>query len=471
MSAPDVNFQAQVESVLGELVKVATVELTKLFETRYQASTRAVVKAEGRNDQNETLETLQCFKKSDGKLLRSIGVQVNENIYAPSDLSAPQYHSDGNGDCLNECRKEDSTATDKPVKDNDLVDQRCPPPKATDVAMVDGSTLETESPTTSCPEAEVVNHDQRPGSSQSSPPLLVQPEKESDITAGSQVKFVCPLVLKTELQAPEPERLEEPVQVEPQQANVSTAEGTAYSPSPSDGAVAPLQVRVWERICAVKEAGSHLQLKLRLSSQDQKLMRPCSVQLVNLLSVSESGGVKNIIDAPRSHDANGKTDVAIPKDLRHHQGLHTGHRLCCFTQCEDDVWRLQRVVAHSRGGYACNICGKKFKRRKILRRHERFHTGEKPYSCSHCSKTFALRKSLRRHERFHTGERPHGCPQCGKSFRLRDNLKAHLRFHTGEKPFICTECGKSFRIFRNLEKHNLSQCGLIVPSFRKIAGL
>jgi hypothetical protein len=53
MSAPDLNFRAQVESVLSELVKVATVELTKLFETHYQACVVSTVKGGGGE---ETLE-------------------------------------------------------------------------------------------------------------------------------------------------------------------------------------------------------------------------------------------------------------------------------------------------------------------------------------------------------------------------------------------------------------------------------
>ncbi|XP_056149852.1 zinc finger protein 768 [Lampris incognitus] len=349
---------------------------------------------------------------------------------------------------------------------------------ASEVQMVGGGDLEMEPPTSSSTETKMLltlNHDQRLKSQDGFPmeqdPLATEPKDAQGFAADAQVLPIFSSVQKTEPPGSELEHVGRPVQVEPQQANISTAENTAYSPSSSDEAVASLQLRVWERIDPVKENNNPLQLKLKLAPLEQEVMRPCSVQLVDLLAVSNSGYANNPIDFFSGRDANGKTGLPVPRELRRHQGLHTGHRLCCFTRCENDIWRLQSIVTHSRDGYACNSCDKKFKRRKILRRHERFHTGEKPYSCSQCSKAFALRKSLRRHERFHTGERPHSCPHCGKSFRLRDNLKAHLRFHTGEKPFICSTCGKSFRISRNLQKHNLSQCGLIVPSFRKIAGL
>ena len=275
-------------------------------------------------------------------------------------------------------------------------------------------------------------------------PLDILPDT-SDIPSEKNVKFVSPLKLKPE----------------PQQTCASTAQGTAYSPSPSDGA---LHVWVREQFQTPKETKSSLQMKLKLTSPDQKLLSPCAVQLVDVLMVPRSEA--KLQDAV----ANRKPGWRLPKDLRRHQGLHTGHRLCCFTPCDNGIWRLQAVVTHSREGYACSVCGKTFKHRKILRRHERFHTGDKPYPCSVCSKTFALRKSLRRHFRFHNGERPHTCAQCSKSFRLRENLKSHLRFHSGEKPFSCGTCGKMFRIMRNLEKHNLSQCGYFVHSFKTLAG-
>ncbi|CAL8346867.1 unnamed protein product [Merluccius merluccius] len=313
---------------------------------------------------------------------------------------------------------------------------------------------------------------QSPGSSPSS---LAEPKTESETAVG-------PPFPKEEVRDPKEEPAEPgaapaPAQPEPQQTNVSTAKGTAYSPSPLDGAaVAPLRPgEAWECVSPAKEdTQNDLQMKLKRTGRPERgLVRPCSVRLVDIEAAAKSPGVaarratgSSSLSSPSSLSPSSPP----PKDLRRHQGLHTGHRLCCYTACSNGVWRLQGVVAHTRDGYPCAVCGKNFKRRKILRRHERFHTGEKPYACTRCPKSFALRKSLRRHERFHTGQRPHDCAQCGKSFRLRENLKAHLRFHSGEKPYVCSICGKSFRIARNLEKHNMDQCGFLITSFRKIAG-
>ncbi|XP_041949567.1 zinc finger protein 629 [Alosa sapidissima] len=219
------------------------------------------------------------------------------------------------------------------------------------------------------------------------------------------------------------------------------------------GTIAPEQVMVPEPPPSpFRHKTVHFQMGV--NHADWKLLKPCSVQLVNVRLLATAS------NWPRFRLA-GPKRFPRPKDLRAHQGLHTGRRLCCFTECGNGVWRLQRVLSSSLpptagSPLACKICGKNFKRRKILRRHERFHTGERPYSCTLCSKAFTLRKSLRRHLRFHSGERPHGCPHCGKCFRLKDNLKTHLRFHTGERPYACTLCPKSYRILKNLERHSLT---------------
>lgn len=296
--------------------------------------------------------------------------------------------------------------------------------------------------------------------------LSVVPPDLSHVILGETMKFVCPLVLKLDSPPASPGKTS--LRAEPRRASRATAKNAADGPSPTTGADKPAQLGVWESVRTPAE--NSLQVKLKLTSPDPKLSGPCRVLLVDVLRASQSGpGLEDM--AAEEEDAWRKTGWPLPKDLRPHQGPHTGHRLCCFSPCGRHLWRLKTEVANTRdGGYVCGFCKKAFKRRKVLRRHERFHTGERPYSCGQCAKTFALRKSLRRHLRFHTGERPHVCPRCSKSFRLRDNLKAHLRFHTGEKPFTCATCAKTFRIVRNLHQH---QCKLkaLVPSFRTIAGL
>lgn len=72
------SFQAQVESVLGALVKAASVELIKLFESGYRAAEVGLGRSEDAKG-NESSDVI-----SSGVTRRSIGVQVDENLSEPS---------------------------------------------------------------------------------------------------------------------------------------------------------------------------------------------------------------------------------------------------------------------------------------------------------------------------------------------------------------------------------------------------
>ncbi|CAL9689086.1 unnamed protein product [Knipowitschia caucasica] len=458
------ELQQQVESLLGTLVKAAAVELTKLFESTY-LSTAANT---GRRDLSSgSVKACNPLKVSEGK--QSVGVQVNVVDCTSTARPDPFLCLDDSGfkvDGLTPSgfllTEEDEAPIDPlwsavntlqdGVDPGDLLQSlleidTIPPSQSQGESYMKNEHSEEHNVSTD----KHLESPQRPSTKKKK--YVIQPSV-SDGTM-NQTKFVCPIILKTQSPKAEVQSPEQSSQAEPQQGNVSTAKGKAYSPSVFDGTITPAHA-------GVSQKNQHV---IKMNSLDLKLLTPCAVPLVDVLSVP--------LDFPKDAVMNVKPGWSVHKDLRPHQSLHTGHRLCCFTKCNNGVWRLQKIAMHSRSGYVCSKCEKIFKHRKILRRHERFHTGERPYECtfSNCFKTFALRKSLRRHLRFHTGERPHSCTHCGKCFRLRENLKAHLRFHSGEKPYNCSACGKTFRIQKNLEKHSLSQCGVFVPSFRTIAGL
>lgn len=438
---------------MGELVKAATVELTKLFETRYRAFVHS---AERRRD--EPRGDPGGLRGAGGKPAScSVGVQVNASPCGAAELSGP-LDSGGRAEGSNSDEEKEVSTTGG-----------CPTEEETEESESESGAAKE----VMCHTKDAIHYDlQRKGSSLSSPakPKPVKQEAGSKVVTRGRVKLPKQESLESQVGIPEH------VHPEPQLTNVRPAMGLqACSPSQSDGAVVsalPL-VEAWECVSPAKEnMQNDLQMKLKRAGRPDRSVRPCSVRLVNIEAAAKSMAVHHTTGSLSSSTSSPPSSSSHPplKDLRRHQGLHTGHRLCCYTACSNGVWRLRDVVPYTRDGYPCATCDKSFKRRKILRRHERFHTGERPYACAHCDKTFALRKSLRRHQRFHTGERPHNCVQCGKSFHLRENLKAHLRFHSGEKPYACLACGKTFRIAHNREKHSGGECGLLVPSFRRIAG-
>ncbi|KAM9719942.1 uncharacterized protein ACNS7B_020587 [Menidia menidia] len=319
MSARGATLQAQVESVLGTLVRAATLELIKLFESRYRASAADGGLAED-NTQSEAWGPplggpLGGLWSGDAK--RNIGIQVEEDTPPLSELPDPTFLCDGG--CLKEPGGVEVVGLTPPEllldDDEGPVDPDWSPLKEQPVESRNLEAPADKRAPTEDTLHETKSEDSTPSPNASEKPLVIVP---GDAAFGEDVKFVCPLILKSE----SPEK---PVEAEPRPACAGTAEGTAYSPSPSDGAATPTRGAAWGRVAAA----DLLQAKLKLASLDLKLLRPCAVRLVDVLAARPGQR------SPRP----------LPKDLRRHQGPHTGRRLCCFAPGGDGVWRLQTAAA------------------------------------------------------------------------------------------------------------------------------
>jgi len=75
--------------------------------------------------------------------------------------------------------------------------------------------------------------------------------------------------------------------------------------------------------------------------------------------------------------------------------------------------------------YACQVCGKAFKRKHHLQEHSYIHSDDKPYKCDTCSKTFNQRICLTKHLPCREHEKQHRKPTCTKTLETGTSDVSH----------------------------------------------
>ncbi|KAG8042552.1 hypothetical protein G9C98_005186, partial [Cotesia typhae] len=93
----------------------------------------------------------------------------------------------------------------------------------------------------------------------------------------------------------------------------------------------------------------------------------------------------------------------------------------------------------------CDICGKVLNHPSSVVYHkEAEHNNGRKFVCNKCGKNFKHKQLLQRHQLTHSQARPFVCKLCDASFKTKANLINHQSTHTGEKKYRCTQCDRQF---------------------------
>ena len=134
-----------------------------------------------------------------------------------------------------------------------------------------------------------------------------------------------------------------------------------------------------------------------------------------------------------------------------------------FTKGSSGLWG--HIRTHREASFPCDLCGKKFKEGRDLRRHVMCHDpSNKSYKCDVCGNMFFQFHTMKQHKDFvHKKNLLFKCNDCGRNFATNTYLKTHIRsVHNKVKPYPCEVCGfRSSRVdnlnFHRSKVHHLEE--------------
>merc|ERR1712133_19108 len=122
-------------------------------------------------------------------------------------------------------------------------------------------------------------------------------------------------------------------------------------------------------------------------------------------------------------------------DLRRHvMEMHQDAKTHACNICDKTFHDVRNMKAHLKAhedqSCVCQDCGKVFKNKTYLKRHVvEHHQKVQRYACDQCDFKTHRSDTLKKHMVSHTGIFPHTCSTCGKGFKSKPEVDKHEDTH------------------------------------------
>lgn len=159
--------------------------------------------------------------------------------------------------------------------------------------------------------------------------------------------------------------------------------------------------------------------------------------------------------------------------MQHERKEHFNNETDCYccTLCEFQAKHRFQIRDHMTDEhnrtdpFICDQCGLLFNSKMKLHTHIRKHFMQetRQLTCKICGKCFKDKNKVIRHEKYHTDDRPFKCNLCEKTYKDLTDLRRHKRIHgIGELKISCNLCDEKFYEGKQLRHHQRKRHAIIV---------